>query len=301
MNGIRGKPPQKAGRAAYGLRLSGLDDVTELEGPPDAGTDLIPVQVNRVDGPPPELHELDHERTVRALPEDRHLHLERAAGRATFFGPPLPPDELAHPYLGPVAVTFNRWAGREVFHAGAFVHDGHAFVLLGPRTAGKSTLVAALAQQRLPILADDIVVIDGGIVYSGPRSVDLREAIPEHVLGNTLSTAQPSRLGTRSRIVLPATATRWPLGGWIFLNWHDHSPTMRPVPLPELLGRLAGRRLMPGLPSDPARILSLSAVPAWDFGRRKSWGDLSSSLETLLTAVHLRSMQDPAERAVGVR
>ena len=282
-------PDGAAGRAVYGLRVSGLDEITELDGPADQGDDLIPVHVCQAELPAPQLQGIDGERTIRELPDNRQLHLERTTGRATFFGAALPPDELAHPYLGPVAITFNRWAGREVFHAAAFVVDGRAFVILGARTAGKSTLVAGLAGRRIPILADDIVVIDHSTVYAGPRSVDLRDPLPDSLPDNQLPAARPSRLGTRTRIGLPPMPLRWPLGGWIFLHWHDGAPSIRPVPLPELLGRLAGCRLLPGLPSDPTRILALCSAPAWDFNRNKSWDEFARSVETLLAAVDLSS------------
>ena len=148
---------------------------------------------------------------------------------------------IAHPYLGPVAVGFNRWAGREVFHAGAFVAAGRAFMVLGPRTAGKSTLMAAIAATGAPILADDLVVTDGEVVFAGPRSVDLREPIPGDALAAPLPELRSARDGTRWRVPLPAIASRYPLGGWFCLRWSDRTAA-DPVPMPSLLGRLAAYR-----------------------------------------------------------
>jgi len=294
--GVAG-PTIQGGRSVYGLRVSGLDDVAELGSPAGAAEDdLIPVQVRRSLGGHPALRGLDGDRGVRALPDGRHLLLDRAAGEATFYGPPIPTDELPHPYLGPVAVTFNRWAGREVFHAGAFAAVGHAWLVLGPRTAGKSTLTAALAAARIPILADDLVVTDGTTVWAGPRSIDLREALPTRVLAcwpanRSAPALSPSRLGTRLRMALPTTVTRWPLGGWFFLHWNDHRAA-EPVALPQLLGRLAANRCLPTLPSDPARMLSLASRPAWDLRRPREWAALPATVDLLLNTAH-RALRAP--------
>jgi len=274
------------GRSVYGLDVRGLDHVAELAGPSDGdGGELIPVRVTRSTGVPPDAYEIDGERSVRSLPEGRCLRLERAAGRATFFGPPLSPDLLAHPYLGPVAVAFNRWAGRDVFHAAAFVAAGRAWILAGPRTAGKSTLTAALAAAGVPILADDLVVTDGTRVYAGPRSVDLRRPWPAGAVTGSVPAVRPSRLGTRWRMALPATSPWWPLGGWFFLHWADR-PALEAVGLSQLLGLLAARRNLRQLPSDPTRILSLASRPAWDLRRRRDWAALPDTVDGLLQAAH---------------
>src|SRR4051794_6606583 len=112
---------ERAGRFVYGLRVSGLDDVTELGDPADHPAGGIAVQVAQSTGTAPRLRALDAQRNTRLLATGHVLDLDRPRGRATFFGPHISPDQMAHPYLGPVAVTFNRWAGREVFHAAAFV------------------------------------------------------------------------------------------------------------------------------------------------------------------------------------
>lgn len=282
---------KQQGRSVYGLRVIGLDDVAELANSADErDDDLIPVRVSRSIDRPPHLHELDGERNIRALPAGRHLHLERAAGRATFYGPSISTDQLAHPYLGVIAVIFNRWGGREIFHAGAFVAAGHAWMVLGPRTAGKSTLTAALAAAQVPILTDDLAVTDGTTVWAGPRSIDLREALPALVLTSrptdqTVPAVSPSRLGTRLRLTLPAVAAQWPLGGWFFLHWDDRSQ-VKPVALTELLGRLATMRSLRMLPSDRTRILSLASRPAWDFRRRRDWSALPATVDTLLDTVN---------------
>lgn len=229
-------------RSAYGLHIRGLDEVAELPATtyPPAGSRPVTVCQRHI-APPPRVP-LNGDRMVRQLTDGRTLALDRATGDATFYGPPLAADVLAHPYLAPVAVVVNRWAGRETFHAGAFVHTGRAWVVLGARTAGKSTLLAALADREVPVLADDIVVCDGDEVLAGPRCVDLREPVP----GLGLPTREV-RDATRLRVTLPAIAPRLPLGGWIFLRWGD-GLALTPIGPAELLARLAARRSCPSCP-----------------------------------------------------
>ncbi|MBQ1074980.1 hypothetical protein KBX06_17670 [Micromonospora sp. C31] len=254
-------------RFAYGLRVHGLAGVTELM---PAGDDPWPeVEVQQdPDSPRPVPHPLDHRRGVRLLADGRHLVVDRERRAAVFHGPPLTPDLLAHPYLAPVASTFNRWAGRETFHAGGFVRYGRAWAVTGPRTAGKSSLLAALAARGVPVVADDVLVLAGTDVFAGPRCVDLREPVPGVALPSG-----PARARTRTRVHLPPIAHRTPLGGWYFLHWGD-AVGLTPVPATTLLTRLAGWRSWPDLPTDPSVLLALAALPAWDLTRPRDWGTL---------------------------
>ncbi|AVT39503.1 nucleotidyltransferase family protein [Plantactinospora sp. BB1] len=263
------------GRSAYGLRVHGLDEVAELGPARECRPDAPAVRVGQAAGPPPGPLPLDGRRGVRVLADGRHLALDRDRGRATFYGPPLAADLLAHPYLGAVATVFNRWAGREAFHAGAFVLGGRAWALLGPRTAGKSSLLAALAAARVPVLTDDILVVDGTTGYAGPRCLDLRRPVP----GLRLD-CRPARRDSRSRVLLPPVPARVPLGGWLFLSWGE-ALGMTPLGAPELLARLACRRSWRNLPSDPATMLALATLPAWDLVRPPDWRLLDATCRLL--------------------
>jgi hypothetical protein len=247
--------------------------------PTDPDTPTPTVTVNQTDTTAPRPIPLDTHRCVRTLADGRQLALDRQRGTATFFGPPLTTDLLAHPYLGPIATTFNRWAGRETFHAGAFVMAGRAWAVLGPRTAGKSTLLAALANHGVPIISDDILVTDAGHAYAGPRCIDLRQPIPD----NTLRT-RPVREQTRLRITLPPTPTRVPLGGWLFLHW-GNTFTMTNISAPRLLTRLAGHRSWKHLPTDPAAMLAIAALPAWDLTRPRDLSALDLTCQLLATTL----------------
>ncbi|MEH1101635.1 hypothetical protein [Micromonospora sp. CPCC 205561] len=263
------------GRSVYGLCVHGLDGVAELPAARDTRPGHPAVLVRQVAGPPPPPAPLTGRRGVRVLADGRTLEVDRERGTATFHGPPLTPDVLAHPYLAPVATTFNRWAGRETFHSGAFVRAGRAWAVVGPRTAGKSSLLAALAARDVPVVADDILVLDGADVFAGPRCVDLRQPVP----GATLPT-RAVRSGERLRVGLPPIADRVPLGGWLFLGW-GLSVALDRVPGPTLLSRLAALRSFGYLPSDPAALLTAAALPAWDLRRPRDWSALDDTFRLI--------------------
>lgn len=259
---------------AYGLDFSGLPRVDELEPSTDAGGPAVDVS-SQPSGHPPAERLLDDEGGVRRLSDGRVLSLDRHRARAVFHGPPLTADLLAHPYLGPVATAFSRWQGRESFHAGAFVGGGRAWAVSGPRTAGKSTLLAALAAHGTPVLTDDILVTDGSEAYAGPRCVDLREAPP--FAGLDLRRA---RDGARLRVRLPSTPPSVALGGWIFLSWGPDLLLER-VPPKALLGALSARRAARQLRSDPAVLLALTTLPAWRLVRPRRFDAVPDTLALL--------------------
>lgn len=259
---------------SYGLTFAGLPAVDELDPHVDPADLVVDVRVGPADEEPTE-EPLGATGGTRRLADGRLLSLDRGRSTAAFFGPPLTPDLLAHPYLGPVATAFSRWQGREAFHAGAFVLGGRAWAVSGPRTAGKSTLLAALAARGTPVLSDDIVVTDGTVVFAGPRCVDLREAPPFPDLD-----LSPARRGERLRLRLPAAPDRLPLGGWLFLSWADE-PALEPVPSRTALGVLTARRSAGHLTSDPQVLLALATLPAWRFLRPRRFDAVEETLDLL--------------------
>ncbi len=266
-----------AGRlqSAYGMTVSGLPLLPELVPGPAAGPVAVQISIVSDAVRTPEPSPLDAERGVRRLADGRLLALDRLAGTAVFYGPSLSPDLLAHPYLGPVATAYGRWAGREAFHAGAFVTAGRAWAVLGPRTAGKSTLMAALSAYGMPVLSDDITITDGAVAYRGPRCIDLREVPPGLDLEPRLA-----RRDTRHRVYLPAGPDEVPLGGWIFLAWGDDLAA-QPRDAPALLRDLAARRAWRHLASDPTLLLSLATLPSWTLTRPRRWAGLGATIELL--------------------
>jgi hypothetical protein len=261
----------------YGLHLIGVGG----GGLPSASGNRQPGVTVRHARQGPEPGYVSTERASLDLP-GRQLLLQRAAGTATFTGPPLSHDELVHPYLGAAASVFSRWAGREVYHAGAFVCDGLAWAVVGGRGAGKSSLLAALAARRVPVLADDLVITDGQQVFCGPRTIDLRR--PPVAAAGPVTRA---RGASRWRLALPPLPGAMPLGGWIYLSWRNEV-AINAVPASVSLVRLAARRTWPALPSDPEKLLALSACPGWDLGRPADWARMDEAVTLILQTLQGR-------------
>jgi hypothetical protein len=257
----------------YGLHLTGISSAGL---PPGSGHDPIRIR-HAPQAPQPAC--LDAGKAVLDLPGGRQLQVRRSERTATFTGPPLSHDELVHPYLGAAASIFSRWAGREVYHAGAFVSGGLAWAILGGRGAGKSSLLAALAARRVPVLADDLVVTDGHQAFCGPRTIDLRR--PPAAGTEPVTRA---RGASRWRVALPPLPGAVPLGGWIYLYWRA-GVAMPAVPASVLLSRLAARRTWPGLASDPETLLALAARPGWDLGRPADWARMDEVLDLMLSTL----------------
>jgi hypothetical protein len=256
----------------YGLHLTGVEGGGL---PPTSAAGLPCVAVGHA-RQTRELACVGLKRATLDLPEGRQLLLDQDERTATFTGLRLSHDELVHPYLGAAACIFNRWAGREVYHAGAFIHGGLAWAVVGAREAGKSSLLAALASRRVPVLADDLVVTDGQQVFCGPRAIDLRQ--PPLLPTGPVTLA---RGASRWRLALPPLPGAVPLGGWIYLQWRDEV-AMASVPAGVSLARLAARRIWPFLPSDPAMLLALSARPGWDLGRPADWSRMDEAVDGML-------------------
>jgi hypothetical protein len=68
-------------------------------------------------------------------------------------------EDTATYLLGPIFGFLLRLRGMTCLHASAIAVDGRAIALIGPAGAGKSTTVAAFAQQGYPALSEDVVAL----------------------------------------------------------------------------------------------------------------------------------------------
>jgi hypothetical protein len=274
----------------YGLDLLGLPTSPWLARALDP--DYPKVTVHCEDRAPTELEtgppRIDEHGARIPLGDGRAVLLDRDERSATYVGRDIEAGELAHPYLGRVGVVFGRWAGREVFHAGAFLHDRRAWMLLGTAGAGKSTMLSLLLSRGATVLADDISVTDGDAMFAGPSCLDLRRPAHDPTLR-----AHRVRGGTRWRIGFEHPPCRVPLGGWVFLEWGDRT-AVDPVP-DRLLPRLASCRLRTDLRSDPLVLLSLATLPAWRLTREREGDRAGASVDALLETLH-----DAAHRGIPV-
>ena len=264
---------------AYGIRIAGLENAGEFLVPaePDwPGLELV----TTIGSSEAEAETVGDDHALLKLRNGGEIRVDRLAGRAEFVVPePLGPAELVHPYLAPAAAVVARWSGRESFHGGAFVVDGGVWALLGDREAGKSTTLAWLAANELPIVCDDMLIYEGGSTFAGPRALDLRQEPASRLgIGEYIGIVGARE---RWRFVLPQVAERLPLRGFVYLAWADELAITEVAP-GDRLARLfvhAGLRLPP---IRPEVVLDLVTLPAFELGRPHGWDSLSGAGELLL-------------------
>ena len=264
---------------AYGLRIAGIPDGASLLAAAEPGWPAveIAVEVGDLDA---EAEYLDEGRALLRLRTGGWIELQRNPGSARFVVPaPLSTDELVHPFLAPAAAVFAHWHGREGLHGGGLAVGGTAWGVIGDRLGGKSSLLAALAAGGTDVVCDDVLVLAGREAFSGPRTIDLREdAAAALGVGEEIGVAGARE---RWRLQLPPLGRPLSIGGWIFTDWAD-DVRMEHLPASETLVRLYANRSITVPPRDPAALLQLSALPAWELRRPRSWASMPATLELLL-------------------
>jgi hypothetical protein len=263
--------------AAYGLAFPGLDDAGfMLRAAPGQWPEVrVTCQVDAPGLPhlPPEEHTLDR---LERSSEAGRVILDRRERTARYFVPrPLHTSELVRPILDTAATAFARWEGHDVFHAGAFVGAAGVWAVVGESGAGKSTLLAALAVRGVPVVADDLLVVDDRAAYAGVRTVDLQ---PDAVarLGIADRVTPVGREG-RLRLGLPDVTPRTALAGWVFLCWSKTSELVA-LSARETLSRVTGSHLWADVTSDPVRLLDFAALPGYELRRPRHADSLAASV-----------------------
>lgn len=249
---------------AYGLRLP---DVTEssllVEDVPDHWANWrISRKVDPGQLPVAEADRYDEIGPDRArfpvLPAGT-LEVDRRAAASTYRTPhPLSDAALCHPHLAATAVVTARWLGWHALHAGAFT-GRRTWGLLGDKGMGKSSTLTALALAGLPVLSDDVLVLRGRTLASGPRCLDLREAAAHHFgvgepLGN-IGGRERWRLALEAPV--PAEST---VDGWLVLAWGERVQ-VDPVRPADRLRALTDNLALRLPPPDPAGLLELAGLP----------------------------------------
>jgi hypothetical protein len=269
--------------AAYGLRIVGLGQTEALHvlGSPAWPQVTVSHDVGELSGAGYEVTEHHAVFSIPVAETELRLDRERREARYTTLRP-LKTEEIVHPALAPVANVFARWDGRETLHAGAFVSGDGAWALLGDRGSGKSTTLAWLASQDIPVVADDIVVLEEGAALAGPRCIDMRDDAAAH-LGIGIPASFP-REGGRNRVDLPPIEARFPLRGFVYLQRGERTEVQRIEPAARL-ARLQPQRQVVRLHSDPLEQLDLAALPALLLTRRGGLDGLEEGGRALLDAV----------------
>lgn len=265
---------------AYGLCLCDLDGAADLlTSAPDRWVDWRIVH-KLGEGRPSEFVE---ETRARLCSEpDGWIDLDRQA-RVSTLNFPAPPreQEIVHPYLASTASVTARWQGLQSFHAGAFVAGDKAWGVLGPKGAGKSSLLAFLALKGVSILTDDVLVVDNANGFAGPRCIDLRaEPAAEFGVGEELGV-----VGTRARwrLRVGQVEPEVPMGGWILLEWGE--PGIESLAIEQRLSAIFESLSLRVEPADPAGLMELLALPMFVLRQRHGIDGLDDTSARLLEHV----------------
>jgi hypothetical protein len=270
---------------AYGLHLPALTGAADmLVDAPDRWSDWH-IELAAGAGRPREF--LDDARARLVCEPSGWVDIDRAARTSRMHLPEAPTlPEIAQPRLGITGIVAAYWRGDHSFHAGAFVAGGMAWGILGSKGAGKSSLLAMLASMGVPVLADDVLIVNGRLdVLAGPRCVDLRrEAALALGLGESIGV-----LGTRERwrMHLRPAPCDVPLGGFVCLEWG--SPAVSHVPPNDRLRTLyANLALLLGEQRDPAALstlMELLALPMVRIRRPREIERIAETADLLLGTI----------------
>jgi hypothetical protein len=221
-------------RGIYGLGLTGLPDhaaiAAAVPAAPAHWPEIRITLTHDVSAPPDEAWEQWDDGVVTlGVPGGGNVVIRRDGAEAELGAPGgVALDWLVHPALAYVGAVFAGWLGRCAFHAAAFVAGGGAWGLLGGYEAGKSSTVGWLERSGHTILADDMIVIEDGTAFAGPRAIDLRPATAGLVAFQ--GAGGVVRGGFRTRVKPRPVPPEVPMRGWFALRWHDDpSVVVRPV------------------------------------------------------------------------
>jgi hypothetical protein len=219
---------------------------------------------------------------LRMLPTGTAF-LDRDLASTTFSVPAAPSAEaFAHPHLGSTAVAVGQWSGNATFHASSFVHDDGVWGVLGGKEDGKSSTIAWLHLAGIGIMSDDLLVASRGVVFAGPRCLDLREGAAEHFgIGGDIGEVGSRR---RWRVPLPRIVAELPLRGWVSLGWGD-KVTLRPCDAKERFAKLLENRAFLLSESSPASWLDLLGLPMFQLRRPRNWSCMDEAMASLISAL----------------
>jgi len=278
-------------RGVYGLRIHAPELHEHIEGSllvearaswPDWEIGYDPL-VDWSDDHPPVIESWSDDHALLATQPTGFIVIDRVAARTTLHLPEPPTGAtILHPYLASTGVVAGHWLGRAPFHAGAFILDGRAWGVLGAREMGKTSLLMSLHRSGIPVMADDLLVVDGPTAYSGPRCLDLRQSAAERFEAGDYLGVVGGR--ERWRVTLPPVPPDVPFGGWVLLDWTDDLEIHR-APASVAIGALLANAGLtaPGVPTQG--LLDLLAFPMIRFGRPRDWAQVDASMAGLLQVV----------------
>jgi hypothetical protein len=163
-------------------------------------------------------------------------------------------------------------------------------VVTGEPTAGKSSLLTGLASRDVPVLADDLAVIGGGVVRSGPTCIDLRpDAAATEPRARSIGWMNDRE---RFRVVVPPGPPEVPFGGLVTLAWGttDSDPAVEELdPRQALVLLHEQNHAAPVGPPHPLAVLDVLGRPILRLSRPRDWARADAALDVLLTELAQRA------------
>lgn len=249
-------------RGAYGLVFVGLEGADQWLTEAPAG--WTPVEVVQQVGEPVAQNRFEADRAEIVLVGGRSVEVTRDPPTVRFVGPSvLGTDEIIHPFIAVPASVLAHWRGAEPFHAGAFVAQEKAWLLIADRDGGKTSTLAALADRGYEVLSDDVSIVADGMVLAGPRMLDLRD--------ETASSVDLGVIGSRRRWrrKLGDAGPARELGGWFHLNWGE-SENIVALDTAEKIRALSAARAVRRHGVEPRQFLNCVRVPGWRVVRTRA-------------------------------
>jgi len=223
---------------------------------------------------------LDEDRAEFSL-VDGWASLRRSPAQATLTFPrKLGEGEMAHPYLTKVAAVHTYWLGWESFHAGAFLVGDRAWAVAALRGGGKTSTLAGLSRAGYKVMVDDLVVVESGKVFAGPRSLDLRGGASSYLGMGESAGFHYGRDRFRHRLLgdVPAEVE---LAGWIFLAWGESLEVVALSPLERLQHLIEHRMIKGPAELEPTGLLGLAALPGFLLTRIQSFNQFDDTLRAI--------------------
>lgn len=275
--------PSRIRGGAYGLRLGGVEAPPGqlIEAPPHWPP--IELRLSVAPNAPEGREYVNGDSAKLAIRSGGTVVIQRTPERATFVMRTTPtPSALVHPHLASVAAVSSYWNGRESLHAGAFVADGGVWGLLGDKGAGKSSMLAMLAQRDTAVVCDDVLVLDKATAFAGPRSIDLRaDAARALGLGSSLGVVGDRE---RWRVPLGPIEPELPFRGWVTLRWAQKE-TVRELRGSQRLHELLRHVALRVPRREPIALVELSSLPMLELSRPPAWCSTDDVLGRLLATI----------------
>ncbi len=247
--------------AAYGLRIEGLPSTPWLSATGVEHWPLLRIERSDKAGAPT----IDVERMRARIPSHAEV------------------GELIHPILCGLVAQVAISRGLDGLHAGSLCGAAGVWAIVGPKRAGKSTLLAACATEGLSVFGDDVLFFGDGRCFAGPRCLDLREdAARGHAATERVRSATP-----RERMTLPPVQAEQPLAGIVHLGWSE-SLALQRLSVAEALRRLIDAYSSGGFSSDRSRLLDLAGLPSYELRRPRARDQLPETVGLLRRELLLR-------------